>query len=524
MKRSFFVALLIFVVLNASSNGRAAFAQMDQMKDMGGKKIKMPMKQSASGNKTPEGQVPVMLTPHKQKLVGVKTRIVSQKPMKKMIRTIGRVDYNERTLTTVTTKIEGWIEDLSVDATGMAIKKGKPLYSIYSPKLLQTQEEYLLAFKAQKKMKRIKDGGGLASASRRRLLLWDVTETQVRDLEKRGKVIRALPVLSPASGIVTEKMALSGMYVKPGMALYKIADLSKVWVLADIYEHELPWVKKGQIAEVTLAAFPGQVFEGEVTYIYPYLNENTRTATLRIELKNKEGQLKPGMYANVVFSAAATEGLLVPESAVLDSGLRQVAFVAKAGGVFEPRVVRIGKRLNHEVQVLAGLAEGEEVVTHGTFLIDSESKMMASMEGMMGLVGMGDWKMEGSKMGGMDMQMGQGEMMMAQADPSPEQLTVDGLKLQLSTEPAKPIRGDVTLHLKISEAAGQAVSDARVSFTYTMAMPGMSVETVKTKAGKTGIYVGKAFLGMNGDWQTEWTVSRPNQSPVKAKFTVRVGG
>ncbi len=393
MKRYLLIGLTVLVVLSFSQR---VTAQMEGMKNMKAGKMDMPMPTMSSGNLMPEGQVPVMLTPHKQKLVGVKTQPVRQKVMNKMIRAIGCVDYNERTLTTVTTKIEGWIEDLSVDATGMAVKKGQALFSVYSPKLLQTQEEYLRAFKAKK------GGAMLASASRRRLQLWDVTSGQIRGLEKRGKVIRALPVLSPASGIVTEKMALTGMYVKPGMALYKIADLSKVWVLADIYEHELPWVLTGQIAEITLASLPAEVFRGKVTYIYPYLNERSRTATLRIELDNKAGKFKPGMYADVAFTVPANKALVVPESAVLDSGLRQVAFVALAGGLFEPRVIRVGQRANHEVQVLEGLAEGEHVVTHGTFLIDSESKLMASMEGMMGLVGMGDWKMEGSKMGGME--------------------------------------------------------------------------------------------------------------------------
>lgn len=421
MKRYSLIALSILVVFNVLYFFGTAFSQMAQMQDMKGGKMQMAVPQTDSDDKMPEGQVSVILTPHKQKLVGVKTQPVRQKMMNKVIRTIGRVDYNERTLTIVTTKIEGWIEELMVDATGMAVKKGKPLFSIYSPKLLQTQEEYLLALKAQKKRKPVKGGGNLVSASRRRLLLWDVTAQQVRELEKRGKVIRALPVLSPASGIVTEKMALTGMYVKPGMPLYKIADLSKVWVLADIYEHELPWLQVGQMAEVTLVSLPGQVFQGEVSYIYPYLNKNSRTATLRIELNNKDGKLKPGMYADVFFVVPAGEGLLVPENAVLDSGLRQVVFVAKAGGVFEPRVIKTGRRLNHEVEILEGLKVGEAVVTHGTFLIDSESKLMASMEGMMGLVGMGDWKMEGSKMGGMDgMDMGgmsMGEMKRNESPP-----------------------------------------------------------------------------------------------------------
>ncbi len=403
MKRSLVAVLSAFVLLNIFYFFGGATAQMSGMKDTGEKKMqmKMPMDQKAANR--PEGQVTVKLSAHKQKLVGVKTAPVSMKMLQKVIHTMGRVDYNERHLATITTKIEGWIEELNIDATGMSVKKGEALFSVYSPKLVQTQEEYLLAIASAKKMKHKMGQGVMASASRRRLLLWDVKPEQIRQLEKRGEILRALPIFSSASGVVTEKTALAGMYVKPGMTLYKIADLSTVWVYVDIHEHELSLIKVGQNARVALTALPGISLEAQVSTIYPYLNENTRTATVRLELDNQDGNLKPGMYADVTFDILMTKALVVPESAVLDSGLRQVAFVAKSGGLFEPRVIKVGRRLNHEVEILEGLSQGEEVVTHGTFLIDSESKLMASMEGMMGLVGMGDWKMEGSKMGGMDM-------------------------------------------------------------------------------------------------------------------------
>jgi len=402
---SLFIGLLGVILLTGFWILGISRAQMDQMDGMDSEKMKMPMKtpMKKPDGAGPEGQVPVTLTPHKQRLIGVKTVTVTEKALETVIRTIGRVDYDETTLTTITTKIEGWIEDLSVNATGMRVTKGEPLFSVYSPKLVQTQEEYLLARQVSKKIKVQQGGGGLAAASRRRLLFCDVTPKQIRDLEASGKIVRALPILSPVGGVVTEKMALRGMYVKPGMPLYKIADLSQVWIYADIYESDLPLIKVGQEATVTLSYLPGESFQGKVTTIYPYLNEARRTATARLVLDNADGKLKPGMYANVEITAPVTKGLAVPESAILDSGLRQVAFVAKAGGLFEPRVVKVGPRINHDIIVLEGLTEGDKVVTHGTFLIDSESKMMASMEGMMGLIGMGDWKMEGSKMGEMDM-------------------------------------------------------------------------------------------------------------------------
>jgi len=244
----------------------------------------------------------------------------------------------------------------------------------------------------------------LVEASRNRLLLWGITPLQVAELEARRQAIRAIPILSPVRGYVTEKKAIKGMYIKPGMALYQIADLSTAWVYADIYEDEFPFLKVGQKAAVRLSYLPGKTFEGKVVYIYPYLNKASRTATVRLEFPNPRRELKPGMYADVEIEIPMKEALVVPETAILDSGVRQIAFVAKGKGMFEPREVKIGPRINHDIVVLEGLGEGETVVTHGTFLMDSESKMMAAMEGMMGLIGMGDWKMEHSKMGAMDME------------------------------------------------------------------------------------------------------------------------
>ncbi len=350
-----------------------------------------------------------MLSPQKQELLGIKTSAVEKKRLGKVIRTVGRVDYNETRLTTVTTKVSGWIEALHVDFSGRAVQKGEPLFSLYSPELVQTQEEYLLA---RKTLEKVKDSPlsdtrrgamDLVEAGRSRLLLWDITAQQVAELETRGQAIRTIPILSPVQGFVTEKMAIKGMHVKPGVALYQIADLSTIWVYADIYEVDLPLLKIGQKAAVYLSYLPGKEFEGRVVYIYPYLNEVSRTATVRLELSNPGQKLKPGMYADVEVGTATREALVVPETAILDSGLRQMTFVAKGKGMFEPREVKVGPRISHDVVVLEGLTEGERVVTHGTFLMDSESKMMSAMEGMMGLIGMGDWKMEHSKMGEMEM-------------------------------------------------------------------------------------------------------------------------
>ena len=409
------IGLFCLLVLGTAGYMSITQGQMDSKKGMVSQEkemvpeMRMDMAMEKTGSPSLEGQAPVMLTPKKQKLIGVRTSLVEKKQVGKVIRTVGRVDYNETTLTTITTKVSGWIEELYIDYTGREVQKGEPLFSLYSPELVQTQEEYLLA---KQTLNRVKDAPlhdtrrgamDLVEASRNRLLLWDITEQQVAELESRGRTIHAVPILSPVRGYVTEKMAIEGMYVKPGMALYQIADLSKIWVYADIYEDEIPYIKVGQKTTVNLSYLPGKTFKGKVVYIYPYLNNVSRTATVRLEFSNPRQRLKPGMYADVEIRTPMKEALVVPETAILDSGIRQIAFVAKGKGRFEPREVKIGPRINHDIVVLEGLAEGETVVTHGTFLIDSESKMMAAMEGMMGLIGMGDWKMEHSKMGEMEM-------------------------------------------------------------------------------------------------------------------------
>lgn len=407
-----FCVLLVFAGIGYV---QVTMGQMDEMKGMESgmteapREMKMDMPIEKTVNPGLEGQATVMLTPKKQKLLGLKTAVVEKKRLEKIIRTVGRVDYDETARTTVTTKVSGWIEALYVDYTGRAVQKGEPLFSLYSPELVQTQEEYLLARKTLEKVKGSslpdtqRGARDLVEASRNRLLLWDITAQQVAELEAREHAIRAIPILSPVHGYVTEKMAIEGMYVNAGMALYQVADLSIIWVYADIYEDELPFIKVGQKATVRLSYLPGKTFEGKVVYLYPYINKASRTATIRIELSNPEQELKPGMYTDVEIRTPMKEALVVPETAILDSGLRQMTFVAKGKGMFEPREVKIGPRINHDIVVLEGLTEGESVVKHGTFLMDSESKMMAAMEGMMGLIGMGDWKMEHSKMGEMEM-------------------------------------------------------------------------------------------------------------------------
>jgi membrane fusion protein, copper/silver efflux system len=333
----------------------------------------------------------VQITPERQQLIGVKIGTVEMKPLEKIIRTVGRVDYDEKRIVTVSPKIGGWIEDLYVDFTGKLVQKGDPLLTIYSPELVSTQEEYLLALRAKRDL--IKSpfpevagsGESLAESAKRRLKLWDISEDQIKTLEETGQAKKTLTLYSPFSGFVLEKLAYKGMNVMPGVALFKLADLSVVWLYADIYEYELPFIRLGQQASIQLSYTPGETFTGKAIYIYPSLNPETRTAKVRFEIPNSHERLKPEMYANVEIKVHLGQKLAVPEGSIIDTGLRQMAIVDKGSGYFEPREVKVGAKVDNYYEVIKGLKAGERVVTSANFLIDSESKLKEALGGMAGM-------------------------------------------------------------------------------------------------------------------------------------------
>jgi len=336
----------------------------------------------------------VQISPERQQLIGVKFGTVEIRPLERVIRTVGRIDYDEKRTTTVSLKVGGWIEDLYVDFTGKYVRKGEPLLTIYSPDLVSTQEEYLLALAARKSLTKSSfpevagSGDSLADSARRRLKLWDINDDQIKALEESGQAKKTLTLYSPFSGFVLEKAAYKGMNVMPGVALFKLADLSVVWLYADVYEYELPFVRLGEQASVQLASMPGETFTGRAVYIYPSLNPETRTAKVRFELPNPHGKLKPEMYANVEIKVHLGQKLAVPEGAIIDTGLRQVAIVDKGSGYFEPRKVKVGSKVEGYYEVIEGLKAGERVVTSANFLIDSESNLKEAVGGMAGMPGM----------------------------------------------------------------------------------------------------------------------------------------
>jgi Cu(I)/Ag(I) efflux system membrane fusion protein len=320
-------------------------------------------------------------------MLGVRFEPISRRSLARSVRAVGTIEINERGQHTVAPKFEGWIEKLHVNTTGQGVARGQPLAEVYSPELLSAQREYLIAYNATKSL----GGAGadaqagvqqLAGAALERLRNWDISEQQLQRLRETGEPRRTLTLTAPASGVVVKDPPVAGMRFMPGEPLFRIADLSRVWLIGDVFEQDLALVRVGTKATLAVSAFPDRTFPGEVTFIYPTLNAETRTARVRIELANPQGQLRPGMYGTVLIDAGPKrEVLTVPDSAVIDSGTRQVVLVALGEGRFEPRDVKLGSRGDGFIEVLSGVKDGESVVTRANFLIDSESNLKAALSG-----------------------------------------------------------------------------------------------------------------------------------------------
>ena len=334
----------------------------------------------------PEGAF--RITPEKQQLIGVQYGEVERRPLARTIRAVATLSYDETRIVRVHSKIEGWIDHVYADFTGQLVKKNQALLSVYSPELVATQDEYLLALRAQGKLgqssfSEVASGANsLLDAARRRLELWDITDQQIAEIQKTQEPLKALTLFSPANGFVIARSAYADQKITPETELYAIADLSTIWAIADFYEFEVHDVRLGQRLDLTLRSFPGKVFSGKVTYIYPQLDSSTRTLRVRAEFSNPDFILKPDMYADAELKIEYGRRLAVPQEAVMDSGAEKMVFVARADGYFEPRKVVLGDRVDDKVIVLEGLKAGERVVTSGNFLVDSESSLKSALGGM----------------------------------------------------------------------------------------------------------------------------------------------
>jgi len=328
----------------------------------------------------------VKISPDKVQKLGVKTEQTALRDLTRTVRAVGQFQLDERRLSSVTTKFEGYIERLYVNATGQPVKRGQPLMDVYSPELVSAQEEYLVAWSGRKFLKNgteesLVGVGQLAEGALKRLRNWDISDAQLRQLQQNGKANRTLTLYAPANGVVLEKIAVAGMRFMPGEPLFKIADLSAIWLLADVFEQDLALVHIGQLVKISVDAYPDKELVGKIAYIYPTVTPETRTAKVRIELTNPGGMLRPDMYASVqlISGHSKARALTVPDSAVIDSGTRQIVLVQLADGLFEPREVKLGMRSDGYAEVLQGLSEGENVVVRANFLIDAESNLKAAL-------------------------------------------------------------------------------------------------------------------------------------------------
>ena len=429
----------------------------------------------------------------RQQLIGVRTAPVERRALTKPIRAVGTVRYDETRLADVNVKVAGWIEELHVAYTGQLIERGQPLFTLYSPELLTTQQEYLLALDTRDQLRdsQITEARAYANrivdAARRRLTLWDLPPDEIQALEDRGETQRTTLFRAPVGGFIIEKRVVQGQHVSPGMSLYTVADLSVVWVEADIYERDLSLVRTGVPTSVTVDAYPDRRFRGPISYIYPYVEEQTRTVRVRVELPNPGRRLKPSMYANVALDVVLGEGVVVPVNALLDSGVEQHVFVSQGDGRFEPRSVVVGPRAGDAIQILEGLDGGEVVATNATFFIDSESQLRAALQGF---------------------------------EPMP--LATEGgavrdrLDITFRSEPDLPQSGDNTFEVTVTDAEGQPVADADVSVVFYMApMPTMNMPAMRTDAALShesgGVYRGIGDVMMAGRWDVTVLVSRDGQ-------------
>ena len=361
--------VIIFLCVSAS-----AFAQTHS--EHGGN-TEPPKKTAPDGkmaSKAEEARVPIEVPAERQEKIGLKVAKAEKKNVEHTIRTVGTVTADQTKEAHVHTKIKGWIEKIYADYVGKPVKKNQPLFDLYSPDLVATQEEYLAA-RQQGVI-----GREIAATSRNRLQLWGVPQTEIERLEKTGKANRTVTFNSPADGFIVEKMAIQGMYITPDMQLYLITDLSRLWIIITLYEYDVAVISEGDEIGISLPYDPDKSFTGKISYIYPEIEQETRTAKARIEVDNADQRLKPGMFANVELKKNLGESVVVPGDAVIETGKRSIVFVKTGASRFEPREIKIGPRVENGFVVLSGLEGGEEIVVSANFLIDAESKLQAAIQ------------------------------------------------------------------------------------------------------------------------------------------------
>jgi RND family efflux transporter MFP subunit len=454
---------------------------------------------------------PVQLSEQEQRSIGLETAEVRRRVLAREVRATARVEEAETQLSTISARVGGRIDDLLLEFTGQAVRRGQPVARIYSPELVASAEEYKLALQAQRGLgdgaqpQAVVQARDLAQASRRRLELWGITEKQIEEIASSSEPNIQITIHSSATGIVTERKVTEGQYVKEGDVLYTLADLSKVWVMADVYESDLPLVHVGQRVEITSPSSPGTKLRGTVSFIEPMVEPQTRTVAVRIQVANPGLRLRPAMYVDVRLLTRAEPQLVVPRSAVLDSGTRKLVYVAAGDGVFQARAVDLGPPGEEFYPVISGVKAGERVVTHGSFMLDSQTRITGGMSGLFG----------GSK-----------EFKREEAVPKPEQPVKYNISFRTEPDPPKGATENA-FHVQLLGPDGKPLDDAEVKLMLVMpAMPSMGMPEMRSAydlkwTGKE--YVGRGNIPMAGPWSVLVEARRNGQllKTFRTQFSAR---
>jgi Cu(I)/Ag(I) efflux system membrane fusion protein/cobalt-zinc-cadmium efflux system membrane fusion protein len=451
---------------------------------------------------------PVQLSPQRLQSIGVRFGEVDSKLVEDRIPTTGNVAVDETKLAYVQVRFSGYIQKVFVDATYRYVRKGQPLFTIYSPELVSTEREYVLARQNQRQLVHsadpevAHDAASLVEAAAGRLKQWSIPQREIARLESTGQVQEALEIDSPVSGYVTEREALPNKFAQPDTRLYTVADLSRVWVLVQVFQNDLGRVRVGDSATLTVDAYPGSTFSGRVDFIYPTVDMATRTARVRLEFPNPDLKLMPGMFVNASLEVPMGRHEVIPAGGVLQTGMRQIVFVDKGGGGLEPREVELGARVGDDYIVLKGLKAGERIVTSANFLIDSESQLQAALGAFA------------------PPPPGAGGAATAQAQQA---------NIELTTDPTPPRKGSDIVRVKLTDANGEPIAGAQVTATFLMAaMPamGMAAMRVPVTLGDRGggLYEGSGQLPSGGSWQVTIVAQRNGRVVASRQLSVSATG
>lgn len=469
-----------------------------------------PSNQPVSSLDTSVPLVPLQLSPQRMQAIGVKTALVEMQTTSNELRAPGNVDMNQRQLAYVQTRFPGWIQKVFANAIYQYVRKGQPVFTIYSPELVSTEQEYLLAkqnqhtFAGDAHGRAAHESDWLLQAAADRLCQFGVPPSEIARLEQTGTVQHDVSIDSPASGYITEFNALPNQYVQAETKLYTIADLSTVWVNANVFQTDVGALKPGMPASVTVNAYPDRTFKGRIDQILPQVDATTRTAPVRFVFNNPGIALKPGMYVNVSIAVPLGRQLVIPASGVLHSGTREIAFIDHGDGYLEPREIEVGPRLDDHVVVLSGLKVGERIVSSANFLVDSESQLQAAI--------------------GSFTPPPPGAGVAAAMNGPAERVTVD-----FGTDPSPPHKGSNTVRAKLTGSDGKPVGGAEVTATFFMAaMPAMGMAAVRSEATLRekgdGVYEGALDLETGGTWQVTLVVKRGGQTIASKQLSVSVAG